>query len=115
LFTWDILFLIPAPWVGPVMAPVLVSLVMIVAGIWCLWREASNRRLQVGLWNAAGILLGALMIILSFTLDYRNIMAGGMPRPFHWEVFGLGMAIGGASYWRAARQKGRITGPGFGR
>ena len=25
LFTWDILFLIPVPWVGPVLAPVLIS------------------------------------------------------------------------------------------
>jgi hypothetical protein len=104
LFTWDILFLIPAPWVGPVMAPVLVSLVMIGAGIRCLWREASGRPLHVGPWNAGGVLIGALTIVLSFTLDYRNIMAGGLPRPFHWEVFGLGMAIGAASYWQAARK-----------
>jgi hypothetical protein len=98
LFTWDILFLIPAPWVGPVIAPVLVSLAMIAAGIWCLWREAASRPLQIGLWNAVGVLLGGLVIVLSFTLDYRNIMAGGMPHPFHWGVFGLGMGIGAASY-----------------
>src|SRR5579864_8618484 len=30
LSTWDILFLIPLPWVGPVWAPILVSLSMIV-------------------------------------------------------------------------------------
>jgi hypothetical protein len=107
LFTWDILFLIPAPWVGPVIAPVLVSLAMIAGGIWCLWREAVNRPLQIGLWNAGGVLLGALVIILSFTLDYRNIMARGMPRPFHWGVFGLGMAIGAASFlWAAKRRTG---------
>jgi len=108
LFTWDILFLIPTPWVGPVLAPVLVSLVMIAAGIWCLWREAANRPLQVGLWNAAGVLAGALVIILSFTLDYLHIMAGGMPHRFHWELFGLGMAIGAASYRQAARRNDRF-------
>lgn len=42
LFTWDILFLIPVPWVGPVLAPVLVSAVMIAAGAWHLRREASG-------------------------------------------------------------------------
>jgi hypothetical protein len=108
LLTWDILFLIPVPWVGPVMAPVLVLLVMIAAGIWCLWREAANRSVQAGAWNAAGVLLGALVIILSFTLDYRNIMAGGVPRPFHWEVSGLGIVIGATSYWQAARRNDRI-------
>jgi hypothetical protein len=102
LFTWDILFLIPVPWVGPVMAPVLVSVAMITAGIWCLRREEANRPLQIGPWNAVGVLLGALVIVLSFTMDYRNIMAGGMPHPFHWGVFGLGMGIGAASYGRRA-------------
>jgi len=105
LFTWDILFLIPAPWVGPVIAPVLVSLAMIAGGIWCLWREEAGRPLQIGLWNALGVLLGALVIVLSFTLDYRNIMARGMPHPFHWGVFGLGMAIGAASYGRTATRR----------
>jgi hypothetical protein len=102
LFTWDVLFLIPVPWVGPVIAPVLVSVAIITAGIWCLWREAASRPLQIGLWNATGVLLGALVIVLSFTLDYRNILAGGMPHPFHWGVFGLGMGIGAVSYGRAA-------------
>jgi hypothetical protein len=101
LFTWDILFLIPVPWVGPVIAPVLVSLAMIAAGIWCLCREAVGRPLRIGFRNAVGVLLGALVIILSFTLDYRNILAGGMPLPFHWGVFGLGMGIGAVSYVRA--------------
>jgi len=100
LFTWDILFLIPVPWVGPVIAPVLVSIAMITGGVWCLWREAAGRPLRIGLWNAVGVLAGALVIVLAFTLDYRNIMAGGMPHAFHWGVFALGMGIGAASYVR---------------
>lgn len=97
LLTWDILFLIPVPWVAPVLAPVLVSAAMIAGGICQLrWRP------RLGLSHAAGILAGGLVIILSFTLDYRNIMAAGMPRPFHWSVFALGMAIGLGSYGHAA-------------
>jgi hypothetical protein len=101
LFTWDILFLIPVPWVGPVIAPALVSLAMVTGGVWCLWREAAGKPLRVGVWNTAGVLLGAFVIALSFTMDYRNILAGGMPQPFHWGVFGLGMGIGAVSYGRA--------------
>src|SRR5579863_1281657 len=101
LSTWDILFLIPVPWVGPVIAPVLVSVAMITGGIWCLWREASGRPLRIGVWSSLGVLLGALVIILSFTLDYGNILAGGMPNPFHWGVFGLGLGIGAVGYGRA--------------
>jgi len=43
------------------------------------------------------------VIVLSFTLDYRNILAGGMPHPFHWGVFGLGLGIGAVSYRQAAQ------------
>ncbi len=98
LFTWDILFLIPVPWVGPVLAPVLVSAAMICAGVWHLRSEC-----RIGPRHYAGILAGAAIIILSFAMDYRNIMAGGMPNPFHWSVFALGLAVGVSSYiWAAS-------------
>ncbi len=103
-FTWDILFLIPLPWVGPVAAPVLVSVAMITAGIWCLSREAAGSPLRIGVWNILGVVMGALVIILAFTLDYRNITSGGMPHPFHWGVFGLGLAIGAVSYVSAGKR-----------
>lgn len=103
LLTWDILFLIPVTWVGPVVAPVLVSVAMITGGTWCLWREAAGRPLRIGVWNILGVVLGALVIVVSFAMDYRNITAGGMPHPFHWGVFGLGLAIGAVSYVLAGK------------
>ena len=39
LLEWDLLFLIPVPWVGPVLAPVLVSISMVIAGTLLLRRE----------------------------------------------------------------------------
>jgi hypothetical protein len=103
LFTWDILFLIPMPWVGPVLAPMIVSASMIAAGLWHLRREASGERMRLGALHWLGIALGALVIVVSFTMDYRNIMAGGMPRPFNWAVFGLGLMIGVLSYASSAK------------
>jgi hypothetical protein len=97
LFTWDILFLIPVPWVGPVLAPVIVSASMIAAGIWHLRRPVALR-----VWNWIGIILGGVILIVSFTLDYANVMRGAMPRPFHWSVFLLGLALGVLSYAAAA-------------
>ena len=32
---WDVLFLIPWPWVGPWIAPVLVAIVFVIWGAWC--------------------------------------------------------------------------------
>jgi hypothetical protein len=99
-FTWDILFLIPVPWVGPVLAPVLVSAAMIAAGIWHL-----RSPIRIGTKQWAGILGGAGVILVSFMADYRNVMAGGMPQPFHWGWFAVGLVIGVVSYSWAARQE----------
>jgi hypothetical protein len=106
LLTWDILFLIPVPWVAPVIAPVLVASAMIAGGLRTLWLDAMGRRQHLGAWNVAGIIAGALVIILSFTLDYPNISAGGSPNPFHWGVFGSGLAIAAGS---ALVNRGRVA------
>ena len=55
LLTWDVLFLIPVPWVGPVVAPVIVSVVMIVGG----WP-----------WRAGGQAVGRARSLLIFRARY---------------------------------------------
>ena len=42
LLTWDILFLIPCPWVSPVIVPVCISLVMISGGLYMLNQPKTN-------------------------------------------------------------------------
>jgi hypothetical protein len=102
LLTWDILFIIPVPWVAPVIAPVLVSAAMVLAGVWHLRREALGRSVTLRIRNWASLFAGAAIIIVSFTLDVANVSAGGMPRPFHWVVFAAGMIIGLGGYAEAA-------------
>ena len=90
LFTWDILFLDPGAMGADLfLAPILVSAAMIAAGVWHLRSEARTEPIRIGLKNCAGLLAGAAIIVLTFAMDYQNIMAAGMPRPFHWGVFGL--------------------------
>jgi hypothetical protein len=101
LDTWDILFIIPVPWVAPVIAPVTVSAAMVLAGIWHLRREATHP-VALGVRNWLGLFAGAAVIVISFALDHANISAGGLPRPFHWTVFAAGMAIGLGGYTEAA-------------
>ena len=93
LLTWDVLFLIPVPWSGPVLAPALVALTMIGTGFTYLWRESigHSTRLRAVHWLCA--CAGALFILAAFTWDYRDVMAGGMPKPYHWPLFALGEAI----------------------
>jgi hypothetical protein len=100
LYTWDILFLIPVPWASPVIAPVIVSLSMIVCGLTALRRPIHIRPLQ---WCA--IVAGGVIIVIAFTLDYENTTAGRMPNPFNWIVFSLGELIGLAGFFFAALRR----------
>ena len=106
LMTWDILFLIPVPWTGPVLAPVLVSAAMIGVGTWHLRVPV---RIRAAHWS--GILIAAVIIVVSFAMDYQNIMAGGVPRRFNWWVFATGLGVGVLSYFRAALAMPRATDP----
>ena len=105
LLTWDILYLIPVPWVGPVLAPVLVSLSMISAGFLVLARDWAGKPVRLGALNWLGIVAGGVIIVAAFTWDHRNIMAGGMPNPFNWPLFILGEVVGLAAFLQAAARK----------
>ena len=89
LFTWDILFLIPLPWVGPVIAPVIVALTLVVCGLISLRLGGMPARPRE--WMAMSV--GGIIVILSFVWDYRNTMAGGLPNPFNWPLFLAGEVI----------------------
>ncbi|MCX6641361.1 MAG: hypothetical protein NTW14_12930 [bacterium] len=94
LSTWDILFLIPLPWIGPVLAPVLVSLIMIWAAIRII--KLQDKGVSVRFSRTAWLLeiLAGLIIIASFVWDVRHVIKGGYPLPFHWEIFGAGLVLG---------------------
>lgn len=100
LFTWDVLFLIPAPWAAPVLAPVIVSLSVVVAGIIALKRAVLLKR-----WHWAGIGCGGVAILLSFLWDSPNVLAGGFPHPFFWGLFAAGEVAGFGSFLIALRNE----------
>lgn len=89
LFTWDVLFLIPVPWLGPVIAPMIVSLCLVAGSLWLLARPL--RRLPRLSWALA--ILGGALVLLSFTVDYRYALARTDPPRFRWELFGAGVLV----------------------
>ena len=101
LLTWDILFLIPVPWLGPVLAPVLVSLSMIGAGLVILAQTSRGRPLQAKWFHWVGIVGGGLIVILSFSKDYAQTSIGEMPESFNWLIFAFGELIGLAAFAHA--------------
>jgi hypothetical protein len=105
LLTWDILFLIPLPWVGPVLAPVLVSLAMIFAGFKIIRWEEQGTTFNLSAWAWVAEIAAGLVIILSFLLDEKHIVKGGYPHPFRWEVFLLGLLGGlGVFGWQMRKR-----------
>lgn len=94
LMTWDLLFYIPLPWVGPVIAPVLIAATMTAAGTALILLEAKGYPIR---WRRVdwAIELGcAALLIVSFCWDWRNILRvpdgtaySGIPNPFAWWLF----------------------------
>jgi len=94
LLTWDILFLIPVPWTGPVIAPILVSLSMIGSGVVLLWREYDGKQVRITGLRWGLIVLGGALIVAAFIWDFRNTANGGNPNPFNWVLFFCGEVLG---------------------
>lgn len=109
LLTWDLLFLLPVPWSGPVLAPVIVAASMIFAGVLVLWREARQRPVCPAAWHWLLIFLGGLIIILSFTLNFRALIAGGVPARFNWPLFAIGEVVGFGAFLAATRCETRAA------
>jgi len=105
LLTWDVLFLIPVPWLGPVLAPVIVSLALITSSVW-LWRlklEGHPLMFSRRLWSLA--ILGGGLVLMSFMVDFQSAVALTLPAPFRWDIFGAGMALAlGALLWGVPRR-----------
>jgi len=94
LMTWDLLFYIPLPWVGPVIAPVLIAATMTAAGTALIFLEDRGSRIRWR-WVDWVVELGcAAVLIVSFCWDWRNILRvpdgtahSGIPNPFAWRLF----------------------------
>lgn len=110
LMTWDLLFLVPLPWVSPVLCPVLISFAMISAGLLVLYFEEAGRPLKASWASWSLIVLGGLIVIVSFCWDHQNIMAGGTPAPFNWLLFTVGFALSVVTFLRVV-WLGRDTSP----
>ena len=99
LFDWDILFLLPLPWWGPVIAPCCIALLMIVWGTSVTqWpdRVPGGERARMRLVSAtAGITL-ALYVFMADAL--RAVQNGGdaalvLPVTFNWPLFSIAVIL----------------------
>ena len=114
LLTWDILFLIPIMWIGPVISPVIVALTMILLAVIIIYYNSKTGQVMIK-WLDWGILIsGSLILILTWIWDYsgyilehfsfseiRTIPKNDLyevaiqyiPRKFKWGLFWIGEGI----------------------
>jgi len=94
LLDWDILFLIPLPWVGPVIAPVLVSICLIGSGVLIWLRESQNRSICISRSHWILEVAAGLIIIGSFLINTKAVNSQSVPASFRWEIFSIGLLSG---------------------
>jgi len=111
LMDWDILFLLPMPWWGPVLAPVLISLLMILWGTFATQFER-NPTLERSNWRVwvlsfAGVAL-ALYVFMADAIaaSHHGLKAVRMvlPGKFNWMLFGVALILMAAPILRAVRE-----------
>ncbi|HOT97348.1 MAG TPA: hypothetical protein PLG50_01905 [bacterium] len=94
LLEWDCLFLIPKPWFGPVLAPVLISAYFIFACTLVLAREYSGLPLRLT-WPVLLLHgLGFALWYASFVRDSTHILAQGYSGVhYSWLLLAAGMLL----------------------
>ena len=83
IMDWDILFLIPVTWAGPVLAPVITSLTMIVVAIILL----QEHPMKITLAKATGFLISIIMIVIAFCIAGSRCTQPDYKSHFSWTFF----------------------------
>lgn len=100
IMDWDILFLIPLVWAGPVVAPVLVSIILLVFAVIILYRDCRGRPIRAGWIEWLGFIAAAVIVVVSFCIPGPHIAEPDYQSHFYWPIFALGNIIAIALFAR---------------
>jgi len=75
--TWDILFLIPVIWAGPVLAPVLCALTMILISASIFSFQQKGYRVKMKPFEWILLFLGTFIILITFLWEYATLIIQG--------------------------------------
>ena len=92
--TWDLLFLVPVPWVAPVLAPLIVALTMTIVAAVIIFLQERGVYFKISKLDLALGAIAALLIFVSFMLDFPRMAAQQSPVKYHWELLISGEFIG---------------------
>jgi hypothetical protein len=97
---WDVLFLIPLPWWGPVLAPLSIAVLMIAGGTLVSQFTRDGRALWPRRWPLAAGAAGVLLALYVFMADALHApqwsaqaLASVLPVAFDWPLFAAALAL----------------------
>jgi len=114
LMTYDVLFLLPSTWIGPVITPVIVSTTMIGFALLILVLNRRREGIKIPGVSWLALITGSVVLILGFIWDYSSFIMESMtirdiwtlpkeqvlelatqyiPRKFNWFLFILGELV----------------------
>jgi len=116
LVDWDILFLIPLPWYGPVLAPCLISVAMIMFGMVILFFDKLYDKILWKILSITPLLIGCVIALHTFMFDFwksihfekeiamsDQIMLHSqvyIPSDYNYGLFGIGLGFICFGIWR---------------
>jgi hypothetical protein len=118
LLDWDILFLIPLRWWGPVLSPVLIAVLLCVCAVLAVVRMDRGRRLGITPARVGVVLGGGLLALYVFMSDAIHALLAGQtdwdtlrPTPFKWPLFLVALTLMAVpalmATWPATRRPNR--------
>lgn len=114
-FTFDILFLIPVTWIGPVIAPVICSTIFIVFSFIVITKSDRGVEIRSIRWQWILFSAGNLLVFIAFIWDFgsmivlngfldkltqlasddlfQKLVRSYVPHHFRWELFAIGESL----------------------
>lgn len=97
---WDILFLLPLPWWGPVLAPVLIAGLLVIGGSLVVFHDSPERPF----WPRRSLLalnaIGCVLALYVFMADALRVAGEGeealremLPVRFNWLLYGVAWVL----------------------
>jgi hypothetical protein len=131
ILTWDILFLIPITWTGPVLSPLVAALTMVTLSLLFMVLLTKYGFVRTGALQWSLLIMGALVIFITYVWDFGSIILKGdfyrnfmglaensefnkvvltyVPDDYHWGLFAIGEMLiffASALIWRKTRAAG---------
>jgi hypothetical protein len=100
LLSWDVLFLIPLRWWGPVLSPMLIAALICASAVLVVARMERGQRLEITPVNVGSLAAGGLLALYVFMSDSLHALLQGWadwdtlrPGPFKWPLFLVALAL----------------------